>query len=158
MAYVSRYIHANSLDEGVAPEEYVWSSAGVYLGIHECPDWMEISPVIGRVGGMPRYADYLKALPPKARRDAKQAAAQDAFVTFLEEKIVRLLKDHGDVVGQCSTDILVCLVASKRYAVRPRVLARHFGFASGECVSALMCRMNKRLANLPELNELLRGC
>jgi REP element-mobilizing transposase RayT len=158
VAYVSRYIHANSLDEGTAPEDCVWSSAGVYLGVHECPDWMEISPVVDRVGGTAKYAEYLKAHPAKAKRDAERDAAQDAFVTFLEVKVVSLLKDHASLVGQCSIPVLVCLVASRHYAVRPRILARHFGFASGACVSALVSRMSKRLTNLPELNKLLLGC
>jgi hypothetical protein len=158
VAYVTRYIHANSLDEGVAPEDYVWSSAGIYLGIHECPEWMEVKPVLDQLGGADRYAEYLRAAPKKPKRDVEREAAQDAFLTYLEEKVTRLLQAKKLGLGQKAFTPLICVVASRNYAMRPRVLARHFGYSSGACVSALVSRMIKRLEASPGLDEVLRRC
>lgn len=154
VTYVSRYIHANSLDEGVDPERYAWSSARVYLGEDPVPDWMDVSSVLDPIGGPTAYRAYLRATPPKTSREGRREQAQDAFVAYLEEKCARLLRGHEEALTRLSFRILVCLVATREFAIRPRVLARHFGYASGASVSSGVARMWTRLRE----NEDLRAC
>jgi REP element-mobilizing transposase RayT len=154
VTYVSRYIHANALDEGVEPESYVWSSARVYLGEVPVPDWMDVSPVLDPIGGPAAYRAYLRATPPKKSREGRREQAQNAFVSYLEDRCACLLLGHEEALGQLSFKILVCIVAMKEFAIRPRVLAKHFGYASGASVSAAASRM---LARLRE-NEPLKAC
>ncbi|HEX7897416.1 MAG TPA: hypothetical protein VF950_06630 [Planctomycetota bacterium] len=154
VTYVSRYIHANALDEGGDLETYPWSSARAYLGEYPVPDWMDVEPVLREVGGPDAYRNYLQATPPKKSREGRREQAQDAFVTYLEDKVAKLLLGHEDACLRLSTKILVCVVAMKEYAIRPRVLARHFGYASGASVSAAASRMISRLRE----NEPLMAC
>ena len=155
VAYVSRYIHANARDEGVDPASYAWSSAKVYLGEQASPDWMDPRPVLDWIGGTEGYRSYLAAVPPKRKRNADREQAQDAFVTFLEDKTRRLLAGHEDLLGRRSIRAIVCLIAIKEHAIRPRVLAEHFGYESGRTVSAVACRMRRGLQEMPEIRGLL---
>lgn len=157
VAYVSRYIHANARDEGVDPALYAWSSAKVYLGEHQVPDWMDPGPVLKWIGGTDAYRAYLAAVPPKRKRRADQEQAQDAFITFLEDKTRRLLAGQEASLGRCSIPALVCLIAIQSHAIRPRLLAEHFGYGSGRTVSAVACRMRDRLKGRPELVRRLSG-
>lgn len=154
VTYVSRYIHANSLDEGVEPERYAWSSAKAYLGDVPIPEWMDTAPVLDAIGGPGPYRAYLKAPPPKKSREGRREEAQDAFVGFLREKCTRLLQGREDALGRFSIQMLVCFVAMNGFAIRPRVLARHFNYASGASVSAAVSRMRARLKE----NAPLRAC
>lgn len=156
LAYVSRYIHGNALDEGAAVELYPWSSFGAYMGRGRVPDWMDLEPVLDWAGGPEAYLAYTRALPPKKKREGLREQAQDAFVLFLEEKLRAALRGRKHAVGRLSFPVLTCLLAVRDFAIRPRVLADHFGFASGACVSALVSRMEKRLDERPALKGLLR--
>jgi putative transposase len=155
VAYVGRYIHANARDEGVDPALYAWSSAKVYLSEQPVPDWMDPRPVLDWVGGPQAYRAYLAAVPPKRKRNAPQEQAQEAFVTFLEDKTRRLVAGHEALLARCSMPALVSLIAMKSYAIRPRVLAEHFGYQSGRSVSTVAWRMERRILDMPDLRRLL---
>lgn len=157
VAYVTRYIHANSLDEGVAPEVYPWSSARCYLGELPVPEWMDARPVLDFIGGQEAYRSYLRATPPKKKHGRRREQAQDAFVAFLHDKVLRHLQGQEEVLGRLSIPILTCLVAMQEYAIRPRVLAEHFGFASATSVSSGVVRMKARLQERPDLIGILSG-
>lgn len=156
VAYVTRYIHANSLDEGVSPELFAWSNAREYLGEFPSPDWTDPRPVLDHVGGAEAYRAYLRASPQKKKREVRREQAQDAFVTYLEDKCGRLFDSRQELLGRYSRTILVCLVAMKEYAIRPRVLAQHFGYASGASVSAAVSRMETRLMKSEDLKSCFR--
>jgi hypothetical protein len=113
-----------------------------------------VEPVLRQIGGPDAYRNYLRATPPKRSREGRREQAQDAFVTYLEEKLGQLLHGHEDACLRLSSKILVCVVAMKEYAIRPRVLAQHFGYASGASVSAAASRMIVRLRE----NEPLKAC
>ena len=153
VAYVSRYIHANSLDEGVDPEVYAWSSARSYLGEIPVPEWMDAQPVLAEVGGRDAYRAYLRATPPKKKRERRREQAQDAFVGFLDGKCRQAFTGREGLLSRWSLTTLVCLVAMKEYAIRPRVLAEHFGYASGASVSSAVHRMEARIRQRPDLKE-----
>lgn len=155
VAYVSRYIHANARDEGVDPARYAWSSAKAYLGEQPVPDWMQIRPVLDWVGGPEAYRSYLAAVPPKRKRKTRFDQAQEAFLQYLEMKGRLILTGHEEALGSCSVPIVICFVAMEEFAIRPRVLAQHFGYASGETVSSLVSRMKARLQGNPQLKEVL---
>jgi putative transposase len=157
VSYVSRYIHGNARDEGADPENYRWSSAAVFLGLAAAPEWLDPAAILGWVGGPAGYRDYLRAIPPKKKRGDPKEEAQMMFVQFLEERCRRTFQGYEDLLGQCSLPVLVALVATRTFAIRPGVLARYFGYASGRTISSLVSRMSKRLPEWPALQSKLQG-
>ncbi len=49
---VSRYIHRNPVEAGLArtPEDWVWSSAGAYLGTRRAPAWLHTGAILEMFG------------------------------------------------------------------------------------------------------------
>ena len=62
---VSRYIHRNPVEAGLAhaPEDWAWSSAGAYLGTKEGPTWLRTDAVLEMFGRVARreYRAFLAA-------------------------------------------------------------------------------------------------
>ncbi len=60
LAAVSRYIHRNPLDIGVAElVGYPWSSLAVFTGDRECPSWLKTGEVLRLTGGREAYEGFV---------------------------------------------------------------------------------------------------
>ena len=62
---VSQYIHLNPVEAGLValPEDWSWSSAAVYLGLAQTPDWLNVATLLDMFGSAnPRtaYAQHLR--------------------------------------------------------------------------------------------------
>jgi putative transposase len=61
----SRYIHRNPVDAGLAPEpeDWLWPSAGAYLGTREAPSWLRTDAILEMFGmaGQREYRAFLAA-------------------------------------------------------------------------------------------------
>ena len=62
---VSRYIHRNPVEAGLArtPEDWVWSSAGAYLGSRRAPAWLHTDAILEMFGiaAQAEYRSFLAA-------------------------------------------------------------------------------------------------
>jgi REP element-mobilizing transposase RayT len=156
VAYVTRYVHANCRDKGIAPENYFWSSCRAYLGRARVPAWLDPKPVLDWVGGPEAYARYLKEVPPlRPRRPHAEDEAQAVFIEHLEERVRAKLSALPPLKKPLSLKMMVCWIAVRAFAVRPRVLARVLGFSSGNCVSVGVQRMSGYLEERPSLKTAL---
>jgi REP element-mobilizing transposase RayT len=65
LVQVSRYIHLNPVEAGLtgAPEDWIWSSAGAYLGHVERPERLHVGTMLAMFGSAhseAAYAQYLR--------------------------------------------------------------------------------------------------
>ncbi|HYE97283.1 MAG TPA: transposase [Planctomycetota bacterium] len=158
LAYVVRYIHANCRDAGVRPDEYMWSSCRSYMNTAGRPPWFDPAPVLDHLGGVEAFVRYTAEVPPLKKRKRGEDQAQADFVGHVAERVRRRLEGREAALGRHSIKVAMAWVARNAFAVRPRILAMALGFASGACVSALIRRFEKDLADEPELRRLLESC
>jgi REP element-mobilizing transposase RayT len=159
LAYVSRYVHANCRDLGVPPHLYRWSTIGAYLGRTEAPDWLETTRILEHVGGPAAYRRYLDAVPPLRKHDSEEDRAQSALVDHIRERVHARIAGRRDLPDGLSENPLTAWVGIRRFALKPKVLAKALGYASGRSVSTLVCRLDRRLEDdMMELRRILESC
>lgn len=162
LAYVSRYIHGNSRDLGLAPESYGWSSCRSYLGIAPTPSWLHPEPVFEALRGQGRpdirgYREYMSELPPKRAPDE---GAIDEYLDLDVERVRRveeLVEERRfhlpTETASVSTRTLVCWVAIRIHGIPATAAARYFGYASLPSLHAMVSRAHKKLSALADLRE-----
>ncbi|HYE99382.1 MAG TPA: transposase [Planctomycetota bacterium] len=155
VAYVTRYVHANPRGKGATPAAYRWSSLKAYLGSAPTPDWLFPQSVLDYVGGRAAYREYMNDVPPLRYKAPEEDTAETVFLSHLAERVEESLRARPELHEGLSTEILVCWIAMRAFALPPRVLARLMGFSSGHCVSSLVTRMHERLQARPELRACL---
>ena len=164
LAYVSRYIHRNPIDLGIAPEMYRWSSCRSYLGLEPTPDWLNPSPVMAwvRQEGMSdgeAYLRYLQSAPPmRKKRAGVQDEAQNFYeewIRYLEEKCSEKLLGYEAVLQGMAFSTIVTWVASRIYGVPGAAIAAYFGYANAKSVHSITWRLEKRMTENPELADAL---
>ena len=151
-AYVSRYIHANCRDKGARPETYLWSSCQAYLRGDPPSDWFDPRPVLDWIGGSEAYRTFLRHVPPLRTRELEEYEAEAALIEHLRERVGRAFPAG---TGKFSVNMLTCWAAIHFFALKPRVLARVLGYASGASVSANASRLTKVLARYPRTLDAL---
>ncbi|HEX7899741.1 MAG TPA: transposase [Planctomycetota bacterium] len=151
-AYVSRYIHANCRDKGARPETYPWSSCGAYLRGDAPTDWFDPTPVLEWVGGPDAYKTYLEAVPALRKRQPAEVGPQAALI---EQILDRVREAFPDGSGKYSVNALACWVATRFFALKPKVLARVLGYSSGHTVSSTVSRLAQTLRREPEMLKTL---
>lgn len=156
LAYVTRYVHSNGRDKGVAPELYPWSSCRAYLGLAEPPFWLDTRPVLEHIGGAAAYRRYLSDVPPLKKRATELEEAQGVLVEHIRERAQLALRRLPE--GACSWQAMAGWVALRLFELRPRVVAPLLGYASGHCLSNVVCRFQKRLDENPDLRRTLEQC
>jgi hypothetical protein len=71
---VSRYIHRNPVEAGLArePQDWLWSSAGAYLGTARAPAWLRTDAILEMFGAMARreYRDFIAAAVDEPTRSS----------------------------------------------------------------------------------------
>jgi len=147
-AYVSRYIHANCRDKGARPENYAWSSCGAYLRGAAPSDWFDPNPVLDWIGGPSAYRRYLEEVPPVRKGRLEDLGAETALIEHILE---RVLEAFPEGTGRYSERSLACWLAITFFAMKPKVLARVFGYSSGHCVSASVDRLNRSFRREPRI-------
>lgn len=155
LAYVTRYIHANCRDLGVAPEDYRWSTIWAYLGRTDEPDWLDTRRVLDYVGGRGAYRRYLAEVPPLRKGVSEEDRVQQAFVAHIAERVQEKIGNRTDLTLDTPARAFVAWVGVRSFALKPRVLARALGYGSGRSVSTMICRLDERLETAPELKRLL---
>ncbi len=162
LAYVSRYIHANSRDLKIRPQDYPWSSCRSYLGLEPTPRWLDPSPVLdlwSNRGDSPAacYRKYLEAVPPKRRISTRRGEEGDdfylEFLRHVEERCSEWMVILGDLMGRITLQTFLCWVATRVYKIAPRWVAEFYGYESGETVRSIAGRFQKRMEDSPELWE-----
>ena len=155
VAYVTRYVHGNARDLGQPLDRFRWSSVGAYLGWADVPAWLDPKPVLDYIGGPDAYRKYLSEIPDKKPRVRAEDEAQIEFVRHIEDRVKRLLAGKETLMGKHSFKALVCWVAIHNFALRPKLLALALGYASGRCVSAMVCRIDDWLKEAPAVRAIL---
>jgi REP element-mobilizing transposase RayT len=151
-AYVSRYIHANCRDKGAAPESYPWSSCGAYLRGDPATDWFDPRPILDWIGGPAEYRKYLSDVPPLRKTKDEEIGPEAALIELILEQ-VRGTFPEG--TGKYSENALTCWLAIRFYALKPKVLSKVLGYASGNAVSATVARLTQTLRRDPRMMGLL---
>ena len=154
LAYVSRYIHANSRDMGLSPEDYGWSSCRSYLGIAPMPEWLYPDAVYEAVRkpGMSdtqAYCEYLAAVPPKRPRATPDP---DQFSDWQMERVRRVEEILADrehsvraLLGKTSLSTFVCWAARMVYGIPASAVASYYGFKSEASVHVAVARFQRRV-------------
>lgn len=164
LAYVSRYIHLNSLDVGAAPDTYAWSSCKSYLGLADVPPWLNPRPVWDYLveqgwGRSPSeaYRAYLAAAPPRRPRASFSVDEVDdfyvEFVRFLEERCVERLSILNGELGSVPSKVLTSWAAMKVHKIPVRIVAGYFGYSSEGSVRNAVCKLQKLMDQTPGLAE-----
>lgn len=146
-AYVSRYIHANCRDKGARPETYAWSSCAAYLRGDSVTDWFDPRPVLDYIGGPAAYRGYLAEVPPLRHSRPEDTGAEAALI---EDVLDRVGRAFPDGIGRHSNAALTCWLGVRLLALKPKVLARVLGYASGRSVSAIVARLSRAWQDDPE--------
>jgi putative transposase len=167
VTYVNRYIHLNPVDLGRPPEGYGWSSCGSYLGISPVPSWMDLEPVMNALRTPDRsdaesYAYYLQqGFQRRKRRPKKSKDPLSGFYTewvrHLEERCIEKLTGREDALGKLAMTALVCWLAHRVYNVPGHVVAGFYGYGSAAAVRVICARVQERIEEDPQLQELLRS-
>ncbi len=158
-AYVSRYIHGNSRDMGVAPEKYWWSSARFYLGEERIPRWMDLRPALEFFGGdRDAYAVYLAEIPRRRKKACVFDEAHGALIGHVTERCQQLMKAEPGAFGKFALGTLVSWKAHKEFGIPLRALADQFGFSTSRSVSTSIWRFERWLEGKEELRDRLWNC
>ena len=155
LAYVTRYVHANCRDLGITPENYRWATTWAYLGREDEPDWLETKRVLDYVGGRAAYRRYLAEVPPLRPDVSEEDRIQEAFIGHIAERVQGQIGGRPDLTLDTPIRAFVAWVGLRSFALKPKVLARALGYASGRSVSTLVWRLDERMKGCPELKRLL---
>ncbi len=160
LAYVGRYIHANSRSRGYRPEDYPWSSCKSYLGLAPCPPWLDPAPVWEALGGKAGYRAYLEeAPPPRVKSEGQQTDDiedfQLAYLRHLEKQFTEKLARLNGSLGQISVRTLVCWAGLHTCGFPSRILMSYYGYSSEEVVRVSVSRFGRRLDEDPLLKKLV---
>ena len=160
LAFVSRYIHCNSSQLGIRPENYRWSSCRNYLGRAPNPKWVNPTPVLETVSrnGLSAHGSYLQYLreAPRRRRKVMRgnedgADFQVEFLRHIEERCIERLTTFKEVLGRHTIRKIVSWAELSVYGISPKVVAEFYGYESGRIVSAIASRFRTTLQVDPKL-------
>ena len=78
LAQVSRYIHRNPVEAGLAatPWQWPWSSAQAYMGLARVPDWLHTDAIIEMFGPRDARQKYREFLGEKPNADVRAGCAE----------------------------------------------------------------------------------
>lgn len=164
VAYVSRYIHTNSVDLGAAPQHYRWSSCRAFLGLEPVPEWLDPTPVLRvvkqpKASGVESYRRYLDAAPTREKKGRRRMDPADQFhaewLRFLEESVSERVIGHEAALGRIALSTVVTWAACRRYHVPADTVAAYFGYQSPETARSIANRFQRHLDEDPELAELM---
>jgi len=106
---LTMYIHGNPVRKGLVkrPEEFMWSSAGVYFGLMSPPSWLKTETIVRCFGGnlktlRAEHDRYLRSnadwssVPEFARAERIGILGNDEFVEKIRKSHLKLTLNQSD--------------------------------------------------------------
>ena len=164
-----RYIHRNSLDLGIAPAHWPWSSYSAYVGESRAPSWLEIGLPLAIIGGPEAHRVHVNA---QLDADKRVGFSQDPDSLHRSASAVAdLVADVADVLGGLSNPLdpaqraaATILVLVEACELRPAQLVEVLQSNSPSSIRSRVARARLRAEHDPTLAaavaaavEILRG-
>ncbi len=149
---VSRYIHRNAVEAGIAKhaERYRWSSYPGYAGIGRRPEWLRLDEVLGAVGGRQARARYRRYVEDGMDEETKRFYEQKRLGPIIGSEGYR--KRIAALLGKGKGTDPSEYPDRKRIEVRPRLplivakVAKAFGSPERKLYQSIRGRGRGHLA------------